>query len=189
MRLEAHLTTGDLQDVLFQLTPLAVALDPTSPQRQLSVKPPASVELIEGRGLRIVTEVQLQWALIGVRFPVTLRRVAVLLQPAIDLLGREPVVLLRPYIEEADVSALPGFLGDVVLARVNDALERPEARIMWRFMETLDFRFALPPQIQPAYAVRLFARNADVRVGKDSLRLAIDWGLTADADAQTLSSD
>jgi hypothetical protein len=187
MRLEAQLTTGDLQDVLFQLTPLAVSLDPSSPQRQLSIKPPSTVELVEGRGLRIVTEVQLQWDVIGVRFPVTLRRVSVLLQPSIEALESQPVLILRPYIEEADVSALPGFLGDVVLGRVNEALERPDARIIWPFLDTLDFRFALPPQVQPAYAVRLFARNCDVRVGKDALRLAIEWSLTADADP--LASD
>lgn len=183
MRLEAHLTTGDLQDALFQLTPVSVSLDPSSPQRQLSVKPPSAVSLRKD-GLRIVTEVQLQWDVIGVRFPVTLRRVGILLQPHIELEHGRPALFFALQIEEADVSALPGFLAEVIVARVNDALERQEARIMWRFMDTLDFYFPLPPLVQPQYTVRLFARSAEVDLRDDALRLAIEWGVTADADPE-----
>jgi hypothetical protein len=181
MRLEAHLTTGDLQDILFQLMPMTVSLDPDSPQRRLSIKPPSAVEFREGQGLRIVTELQLQWDVIGVRFPVTLRRVAMQLSPRVELLDGQPALLFGLYVEDADVSALPGFLGEVLVARVNDALQRPEARIVWRFLETLDFRFPLPPQVQPPFTVRLFARSGDVHVKNNALKLSIDWGLTADA--------
>jgi len=181
MRLEAHLTTHDLQHALTQLTPIAVALDPGSPQRQLAIKAPCTVSLERERGLRLKTELQLQWDVIGLRVPVTLRHVEVLLSPSVELHEDQPVLLFGVHIESADVSAIPGFLEDVLVARVNDALSRPDARFRWRFLETLDFQFPLPPHVQPAFKMRLFARGGEVHVHDDALRLAIDWGLTAEA--------
>ncbi len=181
MRLEAHLTTGDLQDLLYQLTPLAVSLDPDTPSRQLSIRPPRKVELVDGQGLQVVADLQLKWDVIGLRFPVTLRRVSLLLAPCVELIEGQPALLFRPQLQEADLSAIPGILRDVILARINEALARPDARIAWRFLETLDFRFPLPPQVLPAFQMRLYARDAAVHVDKGVLRLAIDWGLTAEA--------
>jgi hypothetical protein len=181
MRLEAHLTTGDLQHALFQLTPMAVSLDPEMPSRQLSIRPPSKVELVDDLGLEVVTDLQLQWDVIGVRVPVSLRRVSLLLRPMIELIADEPALLFLPQLQEADLSAIPGILRDVILARINDALSRPDARIAWHFMDTLDFRFPLPPQVLPAFQVRLFARAASVHVQNGVLRLGIDWSLTAEA--------
>jgi hypothetical protein len=185
MRLEAHLTTSDLQHAFSQLTPLVVSLDPDSPQRQLSLKAPSEVVILAGQGLRIVSEVQLQWDLIGLRVPVTLRRVAILLTPRMAEVDGQQVLAFGVRIDEADVSAIPGLLRDVLVARVNDALEKAHARIAWRFMDTLDFSFPLPPEVLPQFQLRLFARAGAVQVGADYLRLSIEWGLTADADRST----
>jgi hypothetical protein len=181
MRLEAHLTISDLQDILCQLTPMKVTLDPDSPSRCLAIKQPSSVALLTGQGLHVVTDLQLQWDLIGLRVPLALRRVSLLLSPRVEVLDGEPALVFLPQLQEADLSAIPGLLRDVLLARVNDALKRPDAQLAWRFKDMLDFRFALPTQVQPAFQVRLFARSALVEVESGSLRLAIDWGLTADS--------
>jgi hypothetical protein len=182
MRLEVTFSTADLQNALFQLTPLTVSLDPGSEHRTLSIKPPSEVALIGGLGLRVVTEVQLQWDVIGVRVPVTLRRVAIVLSPCIvSLDGREALVFsLR--LEDADLSAIPSFLRDVLVARVNDALARPEARIAWRFLDTLDFRFDLPEIVQPRINARLYARSGEVAVRDDVLCLSVEWGLSAEPE-------
>jgi len=177
MHLEAHLTTSDLQNALTQLTPLVISLDPSSPQRRLSIEPPSSVELRAGVGLRVVTDLLLQWDVIGLRVPVTLRRVALCLRPHMGVLDGQAALLFDVRIEDADVSALPGFVADVIVARINDALAQPEARIAWRFTETLDFRFALPDRIQPAYNMRLFSQAGEVLVDEDYLRLVLVWEL------------
>jgi hypothetical protein len=188
MRLEAHLTTADLQHAFFQLTPVTV-LDPDSPHRQLSIKPPSDVQLIEGLGLRIVSEVQLQWDVIGVRLPVTLRRVELVLTPTIESQAGEEVLAFALRIEDADLSAIPAFLREVLVARVNGALNRPDARIAWRFMDTLDFHFDLPPSVRPRFHARLFARAGEVEVTDGALRLAIEWGVSADADRNGANTD
>jgi hypothetical protein len=182
MRLEATFSTADLQNALFQLTPLTISLDPDSPHRRLSIKTPSEVALIAGVGLRIVAEVQLQWDLIGVRLPVTLRRVSIVLNPSIVLLEAREALAFALRLEEADLSAIPSFLRDVLLARLNDALARPEARIAWRFLDTLDFRFDLPPLVQPRIDARLYARSGTISVRDDALHLSVDWGFAAASD-------
>ena len=184
MHLEARFSTADLQNALFQVTPLKVSLDRDSPQRRLAIEPPSEIALIAGVGLKIVSEVQLQWDVIGVRLPVTLRRVVIVLSPYIARAGGQEILAFGLRVEDADLSAIPAFLEEVLVARVNEALERPENRIEWRFMETLDFRFDVPDVIQPRFNVRLYARSAEVEVLHDALRLSVEWGLAADAPAR-----
>ena len=85
-------------------------------------------------------------------------------------------------IEEADLSAIPAFLRDVLVARVNEALEKADDRIAWRFMDTLDFSFFLPREVLPLTQLRVYARSGAVQVEADALRLSIEWGLSASAD-------
>jgi hypothetical protein len=184
MRLEATFSTADLRNALCQLTPLTISLDPDSPHRRLSIKPPSEVALIAGLGLRVVAEVQLQWDVIGVRLPVTLRRVAIVLDPSVMLLDGQEALAFTLRLEEADLSAIPSFLQDVLVARLNEALARPEARIAWRFLDTLDFRFDLPPAVQPRIEARLYARSGTVSVRDDELHLSVEWGFAAEPDTR-----
>jgi hypothetical protein len=182
MRLEAHLTASDFHHVFEQLTPLSVALDPEVPHRQLALEPPSHVSLLAGQGLRIITDLRLQWDVIGVRFPVTLRRVVILLSPSMIAVEGRQALVFGLHIEDADLSAIPSLLREVLVSRVNDALAKNRSRIAWRFMDTLDFGFPLPHEIRPPYTMRLFARSGDVEVYEDSLRLSVEWGLTAQAE-------
>jgi hypothetical protein len=138
MHLEAHLTTTDFAHVFAQLTPLRIALDANSDKRFLSLGPPTHVGLVAPRGLRIVTDLQLQWDVIGLRVPVSMKRVSVLLSPSVAEVEGEAVLLFGVRIEDADLSAIPSFLENVLIEQVNDALARRESQICWRFMETLD---------------------------------------------------
>jgi hypothetical protein len=184
MRLEAHLTAADFQHVFAQLTPLSVALDPDSPNKQLSLKTPSEVSVIAGLGLRVETEMQLQWDVIGLRVPVTLRRVVILMTPSVGQHDGREALLFGLRIEEADVSAIPAFLRDVVVSRVNDALSKPDVRIAWQFLDTLDFGFPLPTEIRPAYSMRLYARSGSVHVEDGNVRLTVEWGLSAQPETR-----
>jgi hypothetical protein len=155
---------------------MRVSLDADNDRRFLALSPPSHVSL-SSQGVRIVTDLQLQWDLVGLRVPVTMRRVTVLLLPSVTEIEGQLVLLLGVTVEEADLSAIPGFLESVLIDRVNDALARRDARIVWRFMETLDFTFRLPQQVRPRYRVRLFASTGSVRIDRDTLVLSVDWGL------------
>jgi hypothetical protein len=179
MHLEAHLTTTDFAHVLAQLTPLRIALDANSDKRFLALSRPAHVGLVASRGLRIVTDVQLQWDVIGLRVPVSMNRVSVLLTPSVAEVDGQPVLLFGVRIEDADLSAIPSFVESVLLDRVNDALARAKSSICWKFMETLDFTFRLPEMVSPRYRVRLFSTTGAVRVENNTLVLKVEWGLEA----------
>ena len=47
-------------------------------------------------------------------------------------------------------------------------------------------RHPAPLAIRPGYAMRLFARMGDVEVYEDRLRLSVEWGLTAQAEARSV---
>jgi hypothetical protein len=179
MHLEAHLTTTDFAHVFAQLTPLRLSLDANSDKRFLALSPPAHVGLVANRGLRIVTDLQLQWDVIGLRVPVSMKRVSVLLSPSVADVDGQAVLLFGVRIEDADLSAIPSFVESMLLERVNHELAKRETSICWRFMETLDFAFRLPEQVSPRYRVRLFAASGAVRVEHHKLVLSVDWGLEA----------
>lgn len=179
MHLEAHLTTTDFAHVLAQLTPIRIGLDANSDKRFLALSRPAHVGLVGARGLRIVTDVQLQWDVIGLRVPVSMKRVSVLLTPSVAEVDGQPVLLFGVRIEDADLSAIPSFVESVLLDRVNDALARAKNSICWKFMETLDFSFRLPDLVSPRYRVRLFSSSGAVRVESNTLVLKVEWGLEA----------
>ena len=179
MHLEAHLTAADFKHVFGQLTPLRISLDAHSDKRFLALHPPQHVALVPSHGLRIVADLQFQWDVIGFALPVSMKRVSVLLTPSIVEIGGQAVLLFGVRIEDADLSALPSFIGSVLLDRVNDALARREASICWRFMETLDFNFRLPHLVSPRSRVRLFASAGAVRVDSHAFVLSVDWGLEA----------
>ncbi len=179
MHLEAHLTTTDFAHILAQLTPIRIGLDANSDKRFIALSRPAHVGIVGARGLRIVTDVQLQWDVIGLRVPVSMKRVSVLLTPSMAEVDGQPVLLFGVRIEDADLSAIPSFIESVLLDQVNDALARARSSICWKFMETLDFNFRLPDMVSPRYRVRLFSNTGDVRVESNTLILKVEWGLEA----------
>lgn len=176
MHLTAHLTVADLARALAQLTPLKVSLDATNDHRFVALSRPEKVEL-SAAGLRIVSDVQLQWDLIGLRVPVSMKQVSVLLTPTVVQQDAQLVLLLGVKIEDADLSSIPSFVESMLIDRVNDALARRDASIVWPFMETLDFTLKLPHQVRPRYRPRLFASVGTVRLSQDLLELRVDWGL------------
>jgi len=179
MHLEAHLTAQDFSHVLSRLTPLRIALDGDGDRRFLSLGRPMHVAFAGSRGLRIIADVQLQWDVIGLRFPVSMKRVSVLLSPSVVEADGQSVLAFGVCIEDADLSAIPSFVESVILDRVNEALAKRETSLAWRFMETLDFSFRLPEQVKPRYRVRLYASSGASRMDAHTLVLRVDWGLEA----------
>jgi hypothetical protein len=179
MHLEAHLSAQDFSHVLCQLTPLRIALDANSDKRFLVLSRPTHVALVGARGLRIIADLQLQWDVIGLRVPVSMKSVSLLLSPSVIEVDGQSVLAFGVRIEDADLSAIPSFVESVLLDSVNEALARRETSLAWRFMETLDFSFRLPEQASPRYRVRLYASAGAATVDDRRLVLRVDWGLEA----------
>jgi hypothetical protein len=185
MWLQATLTAKDLHDALDKITPLRVPLDADDPDRCLWLGKPAKVTLREHEGVTISTRGQVRWEVAGITVPITLRTLSVVLMPAVEQADGEDALTFTLRVDEADLSAVPAFVEDTILARVNEALARPQSKLVWRFLQTLDFNFALPEKMEPNRHMSLFARWGAARVTDEALHLVVSWGLDAQQNATT----
>ncbi len=179
MWLQAILTPTDVERMLGEITPAQIALDRDEPDRALWLDRPAHVET-DSEGIRIVTSARLQWDVIGIQVPITLRTVRVLVVPRIAQQDGHDVLAFSARIEQADLSSVPEFIEAPVIARVNEALASEHARLTWNFTETLDFHFNLPDALEPPRGLRLFARWGAVRTTQEGMAIAASFSLDAE---------
>lgn len=180
MWLQALLTPLDLERVIAEVTPVQIALDPEDPQRYLWLDRPREVEMLGEDGLRVATSARLQWDLVGIKLPLTLRRVSVLLTPSITQREGRDVLAFSARIEEADLAAVPALIEHSLIGKINEALSAEHAQVSWDFTNTLDFTFHLPDRMLPPRTVRLFARWGAVRMTEEGVAVAASFALDAD---------
>jgi hypothetical protein len=180
MWLQAILTPTDLEHVLAEITPVQIALDREDPGRYLWLDRPSHVETTDGEGIRIVTSARLQWDVIGIKVPVTLRTVTALVIPSVAQRDGHDVLAFSARIEQADLSSIPDFINGALISRVNEALAGDQAQLAWHFTETLDFHFHLPESMDPQRGVRLFARWGAVRTSHEGMAIAASFALDAE---------
>lgn len=187
MWLQAILTPTDLERILGQITPVRIALDrDDDSERYLWLDRPSRVETTEGDGVRIVTSARLQWDVIGIKVPITLRRVSALVVPRIARREGVDVLMFSAHIEQADLSPVPEFIEEPLIARVNEALTADHAQLAWAFTDTLDFHFQLPEMIDPQRGLRLYARWGAVRTTREGIALAASFALDAEQEERQL---
>lgn len=180
MWLQAIITPSDLEHVLNEITPMRIALDGDAPERYLWLDRPNHVAMTNGHGIRIVTSARLQWDVIGIKLPVTLRSVTALIVPTISQRDGHDVLAFSACIEDADLSLVPEFIEVPILARVNEALQGEHAQIAWHFTDTLNFHFNLPEAMDPTRAMQLCARWGAVRTSHEGMAIAASFTLDAE---------
>jgi hypothetical protein len=179
MLIQALLTADDFVTALAEVTPLRVALDPESSDRYFWLARPSSVTFIPERGVRIVTSAYLQWDVIGVSVPVTIRTAEVLLRPSIVHVDDQDILSMRAEIERLDLSHVPSLVEAPIVAALNSKLGEPEASLPWKFMETLDFHFKMPSMVAPLETLHLFAREGEARITENAVVLQVALGFSA----------
>ena len=195
MPLQVVLEKDSIVGAIHELLPLRIHLDPPVKGRPapsgrfIELGTPTLVELVEGQGVRVACGAQVRWAL-GLSVTVRLHRVQLLLRPE---MRRDPArgdglcLAFQLHIEDADLSGLPAFVDDHLVDLVNGELRTRPLLLAWRLGESLSHRFALPPVLEPIDALALDVAGANVSVGADAIRLAIDFYLTVQrADARQL---
>jgi hypothetical protein len=175
MWLQALFTADDLFRALDRVTPARVSLDKNEPDRYIWVSRPERLRLVPG-AIVLDARAQIHWDVLGINVPLTLRRVSISLSPVVHEVGGQQVLSFRVKVEEADLSGVPAFLEQTLVERVNDALRASDAKMAWRFLETLDFKFKLPV-IEAQRRVSLYARSATAEVSAIGLMLTVEWGL------------
>jgi hypothetical protein len=181
MWLQAIITADDLMHALHELTPTRIQLDDCDPDKAFELDPPSEVRFRENEGAVIRTSARLRWDVIGIKVPVALRSVQLLLVPSIE---QDPdgndLLVLQARLEELDLSALPGLFDSAIRTRINQALENPKSFVRWRFIRTLDFNFQLPDKVQPHRDLHLAARWGATRVSEQGFVMAAAFGFFAE---------
>lgn len=174
MWLRMTLTGPDFEQAIAEMLPLKVALDVDDPDRFLWLDRLIVVEVTD-EGVRAVVAARVQWEVIGIKVPLTLPMVAVTLTPRILQRDGRDVLQLAAHIDDADLSAVPDLIESPLILKVNKALTRENARIVWDFMHTLDFHFRLPDAVTPVSGVRWHAVRGVVEQMKPNLVLAAEF--------------
>lgn len=180
MWLQAIITGDDLMHALHELTPTRIQLDEADPNRAFDLNPPTEVLFRDNEGAVVRTSAVLRWDVIGIKVPIELRSVQLLLVPSIeqDADGND-LLVLQAKVEDLDLSSLPGLLDGALKNRINQALENPKSFVRWRFIRTLDFNFQLPHQVKPKLDLRLAARWGATRVTEQGFVMAASFGFFA----------
>jgi hypothetical protein len=180
MWLQAFFSSEDLLRAVSHVTPARVPLDRQDPARFLWVSKPERLRLSHG-AVVLDARAQLHWDVLGLRVPVTLKTVSLSLSPTVEDAAGHEVLAFHLQVEAADLSGVPAFVEKSLIERVNEALRSADAKLSWKFLETLDFRFKLPV-IAPVREIALYARRGSAEVTEEGLTLTVGWGL----DAQVL---
>lgn len=179
MWLEAIFTRDELLALLRRVTPARIPLDRQDPERCLWLSKPDSVVFRAEKHIVIHARAQVRWDVLGLTVPVSLRKVSVVLNPEVLESAGEQRLSFGLHIQDADLTGVPAFVEGTLIARVNEALAQADARMSWKFQETLDFKFKLPA-IEPVPRMALRARSGSTKVTDDAFSLLVAWDFDAE---------
>jgi hypothetical protein len=171
---EAIITPKDCEDFVRSMMPFEIVLDALG-KRALSLEHPARVALVAERGIMIETPARLRWTVAGAEVPISIRLAQVLLLPTIATHAGRDALVFTLRVERAEFVSLPDSIDKSITSRLNEALEKSPARLVWNFTKALDFHFKLPLSIRPARQIDLTAKWGRVRVTDEAVVLALSF--------------
>jgi hypothetical protein len=181
MDVDVTLHREEILGLLASVAPLRIHLtEGDEDRRWVELEPPSEVQFVPGRGVRIVTHGRLRHELGGVGLPFGLRRVQVLFEPAVVQGHHGQRVDFRLTVEEADLENVPGLVENVLIPKVNQALEPERLGMYWELAGALTRSLRLPERFEPLDRFATTAKSAQVTVTQDAviLRFSVGLGVT-----------
>jgi hypothetical protein len=175
--IEIVLGARDCADLVASITPLTLQLG--GPDRVLVIQPPEQVEIVPDKGLRLRVAGHVVWTALGVRLPIRARVASLLVTPAIVQVDGHDALGVRLRVEKLDVDALPDFVDETVVHRINDTLARYDDALVWAFARTLDRQLRLPARVASAASVDLHVKWGHLKITEGAMTLAISLGARA----------
>jgi hypothetical protein len=176
MHLQATIGLRDLNHFFEKLTPLEIELaDTDGPLERIHIQRPDLIEMVPGRGVRLVTTLFMHCKIAGVSIPVTATSARLLLLPAILPKNGHTELAFSFELEDVDLRHVPHLVEEKLLPRINEALSSEKARLSWNFRKTLTFGFALPARVRPVERITLGAGDGAVFIATDGLRFTVSY--------------
>ena len=191
MWVEAIFSKDDLAAVLADLCPLTIALGQEAGADQyLRLLNPKNVLLVENRGLRLTCEAELLWPVLGIDVPIRVESLTLMLGLELSPVVGEEVIVLKPELEDIDVSWVPQLLDRKVKDRINHELGKQQAALSWRFFQTLSRFFVLPELLNPVGGLDVQVAWGKLRVSEEAIVLAVSFHtkVARAGDTHSLSS-
>src|SRR5579862_7933200 len=105
MWIEAFISTEDLRRTLAEFAPLTIAFG--NDGGELALETPSKVLLVADQGARIECKARLRLPLFGIRVPMTIRSLVILLRPLIEAHPKGDALVFKLEIEHADFALVP----------------------------------------------------------------------------------
>ncbi len=170
MWLEAIVSAEDLQRTLSRFAPVTIRLGEGG---ELALESPSEVSLLADRGVRVVCRARMVWPVIGVRVPMTIRSLIILLCPIIEAQAHGDVLVFKLEIEHADFALVPTFIDNRIISQINAKLAVKHVELSWSYAETLHHVFRMPHALDAVESLALVVDGAVVKVTKEAVGLAV----------------
>jgi hypothetical protein len=171
MRIEATLTRDDLAKTLNDLCPLHISI---GKEGRLIFSGPRRVELVPDAGLRMTVDAKIEWPVLGLLLPVTIRTMTLLMSPSVLEEAGAPALAFKLHLSQADIALVPAVLDASIVHRVNQELEA-KPPLIWRFTRTLSHVFALPAALASAEAIDVRAASGYVKTTSEALVFVVSF--------------
>jgi hypothetical protein len=177
MRIDITLGLDEIVRLLGEATPLRVHLGDKDEARWVELERPNEVSLVPGKGLRVVTEGQIRYEVVGVKLPFAIRRAELLLAPeVVRTTGGHERLDFKISVEQVDLENVPGLAERALETVVNNALTRLE--LSWHFGRALDKAVSVPERFEPLDELLLRAPTGQVTITPGELKFTLSSELS-----------
>jgi hypothetical protein len=191
MQIDVRLNHATIAKVIHDFAPVRIHLTPTDEDRSfIELAEPTVIEMVPGRGVRVVCTGRVRYSLGPVALPLSMRRLSVLLVPEV-VQGEHagPALGFGIEIEDSDLELLPGLVEGAIAHRVNPALTPAESPLRFELGDALTKSFKLPERLEPLDDFGIEARQALVVVDDQGLSLSITLELSISRTVQRATDD
>ena len=169
---EAILTKDDLEKVVNDFCPLKINVGGGG---SMLFSNPRDFALLPDVGLRVSVAAEVEWPLLGIPIPVSIRSATLEIKPEIQTGAAVERLTFRLGLEDVDLSMLPAFVERGIVERINKELDAKHVELSWSFTETLSHVFELPSAIASGRAIELSAKWGRVKITSEALAFAVSF--------------
>ncbi|MET0341414.1 MAG: hypothetical protein ABW252_10445 [Polyangiales bacterium] len=173
MKFTAAFTRSELVDFASEWLPLKLLLgDVSKEDRYLALSEPRAIDLLPGKGLRLVCSAEIRWPLMGLTVPIKAHSLSVLLKPSIVVELGFPRLRFGIEIEKADLVSVPARIDAAITKAVNAALGE-RVKVGWDFGAMLTRSIAMPRMLATTESLDLRVVSHALAVTADALTLEL----------------
>jgi hypothetical protein len=179
MDIDVVLGIKDIVGLLREATPLRIHLiDRDEDRRWVELEQPSEISLVPNLGIRVVSSGRIRYEIAGIQLPFVIRRLQLLLQPAVVPAGGTHERLdFKLGVEQADLENVPALADRMLVSAVNDALSPERLGTFWSFGRMLERALHLPERFEPLHQFLLQDPAGQVTITDTEVRLRLRLGL------------